>query len=758
MMAKKIKSTAEEEIKEAFKVFDIDGETLSDEEIGEMIREADSNGDGQVDYEEDERRILYPDAVDTKYDTCNVYETFRSKCVQVPINIAIQTTQTSFTYRDTFDAVDNLASIILREKNYTCTRNRIIGIHLPNSAAYVISVMAILKADHAFLPLPLDYPPERLSFTMRDAKVTTLITSLDQFNKMDFKSLPSGPFVSMPSMIGGTDLVLVQFSNEENHDLKSEINKNKKATILQIPKNTCYVMYTSGSTGKPKGVMVGHSSVINMACSQIQLWEIEELDNIAQFASIGFDATISEIFTALFSGATLSVLGPKERLGQEFIKAMNKLCVSIITLPPSALNIYGPSDLPMLRVVVAAGEACTLGTAIRWVAAKGVRFFNAYGPTETTVCATCYEFKTSEKYEDVNRELPIGKKIPGLNVYLLNDFLKPVPPNVVGEIYIGGAGLSLGYLGHASHFNSERFIKSPLSQNDVTLYKTGDHAYQDVTGHLTYVGRVDDMIKIRGQRVDLSEIEQVIIQHPKIEMAVVVAHKCKRSKELSISAFVSPSFIYALELKEYLSKVLPKYMIPSFIKSLEISDFPMTFNGKIDRKTLEIDETIHEQHGNIGNSYLNETQLTIAKLWCDVLKLDNSVAYTMFRQSSFSELGGNSLQLVLLQRTLEETFGFQLSFTDLGTADTIEEFEEAVKRNRDIHTIPGEDVSQKQSDLREMILNDSKLGPEILSRFARLGSVQLNHFHLSIPKLNFRCPKNVLISGVTGFLGAYLLS
>lgn len=710
---------------------------------------------------EDEIKMLYPDSVDTNYDQNyhgNVYETFKSKSKKVPMNIAIQTTSASYTYKDTSNAIDKLASIIVREKDLTFTGNRIIGIHLPNSAAYVMSVLAVLKADHAFLPLPLDYPPDRLAFTMRDAKVTAIITSLDQFNKNEFKGLPSCPLVSLPTKIGGTDLVLVQFPIDENDNIKSGINESQLETYVPIPKDTCYVMYTSGSTGRPKGVMVAHNSVINMAYSQIQLWDIEESDNVAQFASIGFDATISEVFTALFSGATLSVLGPKERLGQEFLKAMKKLCVSVITLPPSALNIYGPTDLPTLQKVVAAGEACTLGTAIRWVAAEGVRFFNAYGPTETTVCATCYEFKPNEKYEDVNRDLPIGKKIPGLNVYLLDDYLKPVPPDVVGEIYIGGAGLSLGYLGHASHFNPERFIKSPLSQKDVTLYKTGDHAYQDLTGNLTYVGRLDDMVKIRGQRVDLSEIEQVIIQHPKIEMAVVVAHKCKRSQELSISAFVSPSFIYASELKEYLSKVLPKYMMPSFIKRLEICDFPMTLNGKIDRKTLELDETIHEQQGNIGNSHLNETQLTIAKLWCDILKLDQSVAYSMFRQSSFSELGGNSLQLVLLQRTLEETFGFHLSFTDLGTADTIEEFEEAVKRKRDIQKVPGLDVTQKQSDLREMILNDSELGPEILSMYARRGSVQFNHFHSSIPKTNFRYPKNVLISGVTGFLGAYLLS
>lgn len=237
-----------------------------------------------------------------------------------------------------------------------------------------------------------------------------------------------------------------------------------------------------------------------------------------------------------------------------------------------------------------------------------------------------------------------------------------------------------------------------------------------------------------------------------------MVHRCQKLKELSIAAYVSPSFVYTSELREYLTKVLPKYMIPTYIKKLEATDFPMTINGKIDRKLLEKDESVHEQQQYVGSSHLNETQLVISKMWCSLLKFDESLAYNFHRQSSFTELGGNSLQLVLLQRLLEENLNVQLSFTDLGTADTIEEFAEVIKRKKDVLRKSSQYPTKDEHDLRELILKDAQLGIDLPTHPINKRGVQFQYFTTFSSKCSFKYPRNILISGVTGFLGAYLLS
>ena len=681
----------------------------------------------------------------------------QQQCMLTPLSIALKTTTHMYTYKKMAEEISQMQNTLV--KCLPQSENKeIIALHLPNSIAYVVSLLAVVGCNKAFLPLPVDMPPERILFTLKDAKVQKMIMTKEKAEMCDLNGLSAAMRTVYRHNIAEKEIVLVDFSKDENGNRCGPIrcaNANNQKNVEDFS----YVMYTSGSTGRPKGVKVKESSVINLARAQIQIWDLGPGDILAQFASIGFDASVSEIFTSILSGASLALLGEKERLGSDFSTAMTKMKVTTITLPPSALNIYSPKDLPTLTKVITAGEACTLNTAIKWTSSEGVRFFNAYGPTEGTVCATCHEYIPGTHYEDVNRELPIGKAIDGVQVYLFDDFMSPVPPDVVGEIYIGGKGLAHGYIGHASHYTVDRFIQNPLTNKASKLYKTGDHAFQDRHGSITFIGRLDDQVKLRGHRIDLSEIEQVLIQHPKIDMGIVVVHKCSSTKELSIAAFVAPTFIYISELREYLSKVLPKYMIPSFIKKMEITEMPTTLNGKVNRKLLETDESIHEAVSCDEHSHLNETQLLVAKHWCTVFKFDESFIYSLHRQSSFGELGGNSLQLVLLLRLIEDELKMDLSFTDLGTADTIEEFAEVIKRCKDMKRKNKHSNKKTKQELRELIFHDSELDNSFFPNPERRRSVQ---FTSSTPLVrrcsNIKCPRNVLLSGVTGFLGAFLLS
>lgn len=784
----------------------------------------------------------------------DLYRLFDEQCHRSPNATAIRSTSLSLTYSQMKDAVISIASML---GQYLGGEKKCVSLHLPNSLSYVISLMACCKVSCPFVPLPVDLPTDRVLFSLLDARVTMMITTEAAFNNDKLQALSRQP--ALLHKAPDETLVLLQIDSIETQsngvcDTSSSGNPaefssdnlqtlaRKEAELLD---DCCYVMYTSGSTGRPKGVQVRMPGVVNLAAAQIAALELSPDDVTAQFASIGFDASISEIVTALLSGGTLAVLYERERLGKEFVHAMALMGVTVITLPPSVLNIYSPSQFPSLRKVVTAGEPCTSLTAFKWTPDAGhasVCFFNAYGPTEATVCGTMYKFRREDYSERTVQDLAIGNSIQGVVVYILDDHFRPVPADVLGEIYMGGAGVSGGYIGHALNKNASNFIPNPLlkhtlvdkyslkksqslysngvntstnsrnhvncvvlqdglnnkektllkevgfsnimnlvgnngfvnQNNDVvnmsrrgkrivtTLYKTGDLAFQDKHGRLTFVGRLDDQVKIRGQRVDLSEIEQVIMQQPTVEMAVVVKHGCLQCQEPSIVAFVAPTVICMSELKENLSRTLPKYMIPNYICKLQATDFPVSINGKINRKALETDERVHVQELCLDSGHLNEDQLTIAKLWCQVLGLDEARANSMHRLSSFVELGGNSLHLVILQRLVEDAFHVSLSFIDVGAADTIQNFADMLKRKKDIvkHDSDAK-AHDKASSLREVILNDSVLNLHEFLPSANEDDLSKNLNMDRRPPSLFggnEDAKRIMISGVTGFLGAFLLA
>ena len=687
----------------------------------------------------------------------NLIGLVQQQCMLTPLSIALKTTTHMYTYKKMAEEISQMQNTLV--KCLPQLENKeIIALHLPNSIAYVVSLLAVVGCNKAFLPLPVDMPPERILFMLKDAKVQKMIMTKEKVEMCDLNWLPATMRTLLRHNIADKEIVLVDFSRDNNGNRCGSAD-HENAKNLKDVEDFSYVMYTSGSTGRPKGVKVKGSSIINLARAQTQIWDLGPGDIIAQFASIGFDASISEIFTSILSGASLALLGEKERLGSDFTAAMAKMKVTVITLPPSVLNIYSPKDLPTFMKVVSAGEACTLNTAIKWTSSQSVRFFNAYGPTECTVCATCHEYIPGTHYENVNRELPIGKAIDGVQIYLFDDFMSPVPPGVVGEIYIGGKGLAHGYIGHASNCTRDRFIQNPLTTKASKLYKTGDHAFQDNHGNITFIGRLDSQVKLRGHKIDLSEIEQVLNQYPKIDFGVVVVHKCSSRKERSIAAFIAPKFINLAELREYLSKSLPRYMMPTFIKKMDISEVPTTLNGKVNRKLLETDETIHEAVRSDEHSHLNETQLLVAKHWCTVFKLDQSSINSLHMESSFSELGGDSLHLVLLLRLIEDELKMSISFTDLGTSDTIEEFAEFIKRCKDMESKHKLTNKKTKEELRELIFHDSELDSSFFPSPERRSLVKLTNCAPLVPRYsNLNCPQNVLLSGVTGFLGAFLLS
>jgi amino acid adenylation domain-containing protein/thioester reductase-like protein len=385
-----------------------------------------------------------------------------------------------------------------------------VGLCVERSFGAIIGILGILKAGGAYIPLDPAYPSERLAFMIEDAGMPVLLTQAHLLTNLLEYGVP----------VICLDAGWKTMARHPKTNLITEVT----------PQNLAYIIYTSGSTGQPKGVMIQHQGLVNLAQCQQQIFGIDANSRLIQFASLSFDASVSEIFMALSAGATL-VLSNRDQLlpGFPLLQVLQNYQITTITLPPSALAVLPTADLPALRTLIVAGEASSAELIRHWI--SGRRIFNAYGPTEATVCTTIAECVGDE------RKPPIGRPIPNTQCLLLDAHRNPVPLGVPGELYISGIGLARGYLNRPD-LTAERFIPNPLTETEKIkelsshlaivsrrtslLYKTGDLARYLPDGNLEFLGRIDQQVKIRGFRVEPEEISTVLRRHPQVQDAIVI--------------------------------------------------------------------------------------------------------------------------------------------------------------------------------------------------------------------------------------------
>ncbi|MBW4684065.1 MAG: amino acid adenylation domain-containing protein [Komarekiella atlantica HA4396-MV6] len=516
--------------------------------------------DTQVDYPQDkcihqlfeEQVARTPDAVAVVFVDAPCAAS-RSRSVSDRRRVDIQTQHVaSLTYHQLNCRANQLAHYL---RSLGVGADVLVGLCVERSLFIVIGLLAILKAGGAYVPLDPEYPSDRLSYMLEDARVPVLLTQKRLLDRLQQHQ---------------TKLVFID-------EIWSQISENNQAnlTIEVTASHLANAIYTSGSTGKPKGVMIEHKGLCNLAQAQIQTFGVDSSSRVLQFASFSFDASIWEVIMALGAGATL-YLGTKDSLmpGMPLIKRLRDYDITHVTLPPSALAVLPTEELPSLQAIVVAGEACSAELIKKW--SVGRNFFNAYGPTEASVCATIA--KCTSKDEKVT----IGRPIANTQIYILDSYLQPVPIGVPGELHIGGAGLARGYL-NQSELTQEKFIPNPFEeaegsrldlsqkssnyechsdQNVVEgrisqmfrsaqhdnlsiyarglLYKTGDLARYLPNGNIEYLGRIDNQVKIRGFRIELGEIEDILTQHPLIQEGVVVA-KVDSSGDKQLVAYLVPA-------------------------------------------------------------------------------------------------------------------------------------------------------------------------------------------------------------------------
>ena len=430
----------------------------------------------------------------------NIIEWFHKQVEISPDNRAVVFNNRSITFNELNEKSNQLANYLIKKG---IKPDQLIGICIERSIEMIISVLAVLKAGGAYVPIDYSYPSERIHYIISNAELSTILT-LHSYSKRLSENGAKHIYI---------DIELEEISKQSVENIHENV----------FPENLVYAIYTSGSTGNPKGVLLTHKGLMNLVYAQIQRFQISSASRILQFASFSFDASVSEIFTSLLSGAELHLIRNEELLsGMTILNKIKNEKITNCTLPPSVLKVLSKEELPNLEVVVSAGETCSKEIVLTW--ANGRKFINAYGPTESTVCATCNEIKT---IPDSNL-IPIGRPVDNVKIYILDNYLKPVPIGLPGELYIGGLGLARGYQNRPD-LTAERFLPNPFtnSEEGERMYKSGDLAKFLPDGRIEFLGRIDNQVKFRGFRIELEEIEAHLNKHPNRSEERRVGKECR---------------------------------------------------------------------------------------------------------------------------------------------------------------------------------------------------------------------------------------
>jgi amino acid adenylation domain-containing protein/non-ribosomal peptide synthase protein (TIGR01720 family) len=512
-----------------------------------------------------------------------------------------------------------------------------VGLCLERSLEVAVGMLGILKAGGAFVPLDPTYPPARLTFIQADAGIPLLVTQ-----ERISDELPTS-----------AQLVCLD-SDAQVLALQPDTAPASGATGEDL----AYVIYTSGSTGMPKGALLTHQGLCNTALAAVTAHRFHPDSRVLQFASPGFDASVCEVFSTLLAGACL-VLAPRAELLPDvpLRTLLEKQSITAVTLTPSVLAQLSEEGLPKLETIISAGEALPAAVARRWV--KGRTLLNAYGPTEITICASISGPVDPER-------ITIGRPFPNVELYVLDDLLRPIPIGAPGELYVGGAGLARGYLGRPE-LTAERFVPHPFAtEPGARLYRTGDRVRYLADGQVEFLGRADEQVKLRGFRIEPGEVEAALAHHPVVREAAVLVREDSPGQPRLV-AYVVPTegrSVEPAELRAALKERLPEYLVPSAFVSLPA--LPLTSSGKVDRKSLPAPEGVRPDTGTPFVAPRSELEQQLAAMWAELLGVERLGIH-----DNFFELGGHSLLATQLVSRIRGTFEVELELGRLFEQPTI---------------------------------------------------------------------------------------
>ena len=487
-----------------------------------------------------------------------------------------------------------------------------VALYLPRGGDLVVAVLGVWAAGGAYLPLDPTDPVERTARLLTESRPALIVST-----------------TALAELLPASSPAVITLDEDSADDRDAAATTGTLAPPR--PGNSAYVIYTSGSTGQPKGVVVTHGGLANLADAQAVLFGLAPEDRVLQFAAPTYDASVSEIAVTLAAGATLILADEPSRTDPDRLAHLTaQHAISVATLPPALLTVLPPDQFPSLRTVIAAGERLPAATAQRW--SRDRRLINAYGPTETTVCATGGTVDAAP-----GQDPTIGRPVTGVRCYVVDDAGRLVAPGAVGELCVAGSGLARGYE-QRPDLTAALFVADPFADDGSRMYRTGDLVRWRPDGQVQFLGRRDQMVKVRGHRVEPGEVEHALTAHPGVR-AAVVAGFADAPDDTRLAAWFVPAepdrAPTAAQLRAYLRLRLPAALVPATVTAVDA--FPRTTSGKVDRKALPR-PTPDDDTPQPFRPPISPVEHTLAAIWTDLLRVTD-----VGLDDNFFDLGGDSI-------------------------------------------------------------------------------------------------------------------
>jgi amino acid adenylation domain-containing protein/thioester reductase-like protein len=631
----------------------------------------------------------------------SLYQLFENQAHASPDKPAITFINKTLTYKELYLSVNKLVGCLNHEGVKPGT---FIGIFMKRSGVLIESMLAVLKLRGVCVYLDPELPQERLAYIIENSKLSLILSTSDT------------------APISTENVNRIDVDHINSNDISDSFNNPQNNFKSADP---AFVIYTSGSTGQPKGVLLNHKMLVNLINSEKDLDNIVfENKRILQFSTFNFDMSYHEVFVALCCGGHLVILEDEKKVDiQAFLHTVNQHQIQLLYLPTAYFHVLMTKNyinhLPSsIEHFLPAGEELVLTEELKeYVAHNNVVIHNQYGPTETHV-ATTYQIHKDTIFSQPERP-SIGKPIANAKILILSGE-KLVPVGIEGEICIAGDCLALGYLNNPD-LTRQKFVPNPFNAEHI-MYRTGDTGRWMADGTIQFLGRKDLQVKIRGYRVELGEIESRIMDFEGITSCSVIADKSSTGESVLKAFYTSPEKVCPNDIKEYLAQYLPDYMIPNNI--LQIEKIPLTKNGKVERELL----STYRESNLAANDFVapeTEDEKKLETIWKSLLGIEKVGLY-----DSFYDLSGNSIKIIILSSEIDKSFNKSITIRDLLVNPTIRKI---------ASLLYGEKSQIATIDLQKEAFLSSE-------------------FDMSIKgKLINSKKKTTLLTGATGFVGAFLL-
>ncbi|GHG84282.1 non-ribosomal peptide synthetase [Comamonas sp. JC664] len=606
----------------------------------------------------DERRRILETWNQARLDvppgTC-LHHLIEAHAARTPDAIAVTDPERRLTYAELNARANQLAHHL---RTVGVGPERITGVFLDRSVDMVVAVLAVLKAGGAYVPLDPSYPPERTALMLADSRPAVLVT------RQGLVSLLSAPLPPVVSLDTDAEAIAAHPTTPPPGGAG--------------PEHLAYVVYTSGSTGRPKGVMISHRSLTNAYLAWERDYRLPELRAHLQMASFSFDVFSGDLARALGSGRTL-VLCPRDWLlePERLYALMQREQVDSGEFVPAVVRLLmGHCQerglrLDFMRLLIVGSDTWDMREyhQLRGLCGPETRLVSSYGLSEATIDSTYFEQPEPTPSEQI---VPIGRPFANSRMYLLDSAMQPVPIGIPGELFVGGEGVARGYWGQAN-LTAERFVPNPFSTTPgARLYRTGDLARYTEDGTLAFIGRNDTQVKIRGHRIELDEIKAKLLEHTAVQAVELLVHEDAGNKQLvAYLTLTAPDVASADDLRQHLKKHLPPYMVPAAFVIL--AAFPLTPNGKVDRKALPAPETVRREAQEGFVAPRGDVETRLAAIWEELLAVRPIGAH-----DNFFDQGGHSLLAVRLVVRIREQFGRTLPLSVLFQNPALEQLAKAL--------------------------------------------------------------------------------